>query len=50
VSMQSNPMGRRARQHEMSLVGAVLLLATLIYPRTVADIPALAAYTNPDDE
>jgi len=37
---------RPGRVAEMSLVGVVLLLAALIYGRTVAETPALAAYFN----
>jgi carbon starvation protein len=37
---------RPGRIGEMSLLGAVLLLAALIYGRTVAETPALAAYFN----
>jgi carbon starvation protein len=37
---------RPGRVGEMSLIGAVLLLAALIYGRTVAETPALAGYFN----
>jgi carbon starvation protein CstA len=37
---------RPGRVAEMSLIGVVLLLAVLIYGRTVAETPALAAYFN----
>jgi carbon starvation protein len=37
---------RPGRIGEMSVLGAVLLLAALIYGRTVAETPALAAYFN----
>jgi len=37
---------RPGRIAEMSIIGAVLLLAALVYGKTVADTPALAAYFN----
>ena len=37
---------RPGRIAEMSIIGAVLLLAALIYGRTVSETPALAAYFN----
>src|SRR5579872_4758360 len=37
---------RPGRIAEMSIIGAVLLLAALIYGRTVAETPELAAYFN----
>ena len=37
---------RPGRIAEMSIIGAVLLLAALIYGRTVAETPALALYFN----
>ena len=37
---------RPARIAEMSIIGAILLLAALIYGRTVSETPALAAYFN----
>ncbi len=37
---------RPGRIGEMSIIGAVLLLAALIYGRTVSETPALAAYFN----
>ena len=37
---------RPGRIGEMSVIGAVLLLAALIYGRTVAETPTLAAYFN----
>lgn len=37
---------RPGRIAEMSIIGAVLLVAALIYGRTVAETPALAAYFN----
>ena len=37
---------RPGRIAEMSLLGAVLLLAALVYGRTVAETPTLAAYFN----
>jgi carbon starvation protein CstA len=37
---------RPARIAEMSVIGAILLLAALIYGRTVSETPALAAYFN----
>ena len=37
---------RPGRIAEMSVIGAVLLLAALIYGRTVSETPALAAYFN----
>jgi carbon starvation protein len=37
---------RVGRIAEMSIIGAVLLLAALVYGKTVADTPALAAYFN----
>ena len=37
---------RPGRIAEMSIIGAVLLLAALIYGRTVAETPALASYFN----
>ena len=37
---------RPGRVAEMSLIGVVLLLVVLIYGRTVAETPALAAYFN----
>ncbi len=39
-----NPFIRPGRIGEMSLIGVVLLLAALVYGRTVAETPALAAY------
>src|SRR2546421_456711 len=37
---------RPGRIAEMSLIGAILLLAALLYGRTVSETPALAAYFN----
>jgi len=37
---------RRGRVAEMSAIGVALLLAALLYGKTVADTPALAAYFN----
>ncbi|MGO9830982.1 MAG: carbon starvation CstA family protein [Myxococcaceae bacterium] len=37
---------RPARIAEMSVIGALLLLAALLYGRTVSETPALAAYFN----
>jgi len=37
---------RVGRIAEMSIIGAVLLLAALVYGKTVADTPALAVYFN----
>jgi len=37
---------RPGRIGEMSLIGAILLLAALLYGRTVSETPALAAYFN----
>ena len=37
---------RPGRIAEMSIIGAILLLAALIYGRTVAETPGLAAYFN----
>jgi carbon starvation protein CstA len=37
---------RPARIAEMSVIGAILLVAALIYGRTVSETPALAAYFN----
>jgi len=37
---------RPGRIAEMSIIGALLLLAALVYGRTVAETPALAAYFN----
>jgi carbon starvation protein CstA len=37
---------RPARIAEMSIIGGVLLLAALLYGRTVSETPALAAYFN----
>ena len=37
---------RRGRIFEMSAIGFVLLMAALIYGRTVSETPALAAYFN----
>jgi len=37
---------RPGRVGEMSLIGAILLLAALLYGRTVSETPALAAYFN----
>src|SRR5260370_11010725 len=36
----------RGRMAEMSLIGVVLLLAALLYGRTVSETPELAAYFN----
>src|SRR5258708_28580865 len=37
---------RRGRIAEMSIIGVVLLLAALLYGRTVSETPELAAYCN----
>jgi carbon starvation protein len=37
---------RVGRIAEMSIIGAILLLAALVYGKTIADTPALAAYFN----
>src|SRR6202035_1485252 len=41
-----NQFIRPGRVGEMSLLGCVLLLAALVYGRTVSETPALAAYFN----